>query len=255
MLLCLYRHPTVAPDAPRLGVVRGDDVVDVNLACLTSMASHMRPKRAADIANALAPSDLLSFLEGGRHSWTALAESLVRLGRTLDVGIRGPDGEDIVIPKSAVRLVPIVPPAAGWSSQALGTWDTMPVPSPGAETIVALHTDGQAYLPEYHAIMGASVADASPEEALASVSMVAVVRPSRAESSCLMYRLPSVPDDEPDVIDTVVRAVVAASRARTVYVGDVVRCGPSMLRRTIDLREPAVTVDLAAAENDIVPSV
>ena len=253
MLLCLYRHPDVTPDVARLGLVRDDDVVDVHLACSTSMAAHMKPKRAVEIANALAPPDLLGFLEGGRHSWNALADSLERLGEALQVGLLGPEGEPVVMAKDDVRLVPIVPPAAGWSSTELGMWDTSPVPSPGSNTIVALHTDGQAYLPEYLAVIGSTAESVSVRNALEAVALVGVVRPSRPESACLLHRMPAIIDEELDLDTTIASAVAAASATRTLYPGDVVRCGPPMVVRNLDLRGARAAVDLTD-EADILPS-
>jgi hypothetical protein len=113
-LLCLYRHPTAAPDLPRLGLLRHDDVVDVHLACFTSLSGHMKLRRAEEIATALAPPSLLAFLEGGRHSWNALRDSIERLGDALVLGLAAPTGDDVVVDKAAATLVPLLPPGAGW---------------------------------------------------------------------------------------------------------------------------------------------
>lgn len=251
MLLCLYRHPVVTPDRPRLAMVRPDDIVDINLAAVASMVPNMKPRRAVEIADALVPADLLSFLEGGRPSWNALADTLERLGDDLQLGLETPDDEQVVLPKPGIRLVPVVPPAAGWSSEALGAWTTMPIPSPGSTTIVGLHTNGQAYLPEYFAVLGSPVVDVSPAEGWAAVSLVAVVRPSRPESACMLHRPPALPDDELDLVPTISTAVAAASAIRTLYTGDVVRCGPAIVQRSFDLR----TAPTARTEaSDIVPS-
>ena len=251
MQFALYRHPTLDPDVPRLGLVTANDIVDVNLACLVSMVGHMKPKRAEEIAAALAPSDLVSFLEGGRPSWHALRDSLERLGDTLDSELESPGGDLVVVPKATARLVPLVPPAAGWSEEAVGEWATTPVPSPGSTTIVALHTDGQAYLPEYLGVVGVTAAALSVDEALEAIALVAIVRPSRPESSCILHETGDMPRDEPGLATTVARAVAAASASRTLYPGDVVRCGPPIVVRqieldTLDLRQMTVA--------DIVPS-
>lgn len=252
MQLCLYRHPTVTPDTPRLGVVREDTVVDVHLACLVSMTGHMKPRRAQEIATALAPPDLLGFVEGGRHAWNALGDGLVRLGRTVTPALEGPAGEPVVVLKGEVRLVPLIPPAAGWSGEAMGAWATTPVASPGSSTVVALHTDGQAYLPEYLAVVGRTAASVTAPEALGTIAFVASVRPSQPESACILHRPDSLPDDEPELPSTVARAVAAASRARTLYPGDVVRCGPPIVSRHVDLR-PEVVIELDL-DSDIVPT-
>ena len=251
MQLCLYRHPAVTPDVARLGLVREDVVVDVNLACLVSMTGHMKPRRAQEIAMALAPPDLLGFVEGGRHAWNALGDSIERLGDALVLGLEAPGGEPVVVLKGEVRLVPLVPPAAGWSGEAVGQWASTPVSTPGSSTVVALHTDGQAYLPEYLGVVGATVASLKVAEGLAAVAFVAAVRPSQPESACLLHRPDDLPDDEPELPSTLARAVAAASGNRTLYPGDVVRCGPPVLSRSIDLRQ-RVTLDLDT--EDIVPS-
>ena len=247
MLLCLYRHPVVTPGEARLGLVREDDIVDVHLACLASLVGHMKPRRAIEIATALAPSDLLGFLEGGRHSWNALADSLDRLGGSLGPELLAPEGEAVVVPKRDARLVPIVPAAAGWSSEALGAWEATPIPSPGSSTVVALHTDGRAYLPEYFAVIGSTADHLSIDEALEKVALVAVVRPSRPETAALLHRLPDLPAEEIDLEVTVAAAVSAASANRVLYAGDVVRCGPAMVTRAFDLRDHKT----AAAPSDI----
>ena len=274
MRFCLYRHATLTPDQPRLGLLRSTDVVDVHGVCAVSLLGHMRPRRAMEIADALCPPDLLSFLEGGRHAWNALQDSLKRLGPRLDIAPPlGPGGEDIVLPKEEVRLVPLVPSGAGWATTTFGEWGTAPIPAPGSEVVVALHTDGRAYLPEYLAVIGASIEPFDAGSAVAAVGLVAVVRPSRPESACILLPPDEAEAEEPGVAEALSAAVLAASRTRTLLVGDVVRTGPAVVAvpkratavattptptsLTVDLTD-AATVDLragaGAGADEIVPS-
>src|SRR5690349_19089632 len=109
MRFCLY-EPDVASRVPRLGLLQGESVVDVHLACQTSMVEHMTPKRAREIARALCPSDLVGFLENGRHGWNALDDSLRRLGAQLgDPDLVAPTGDPVVRRLRDVRVVPVVP--------------------------------------------------------------------------------------------------------------------------------------------------
>lgn len=253
MLLCLYRHPGL-PDAARLGLVASDSIVDVHLACLTSLAGHMKPRRAHEIADALAPAELLRFVEGGRHSWNALRDSLDRLGASLGPDLLSPDGLAVMVEKIHVRFVPLLPAAAGWSSEPVGRWEPVPVPSPGSSTSVLLHTDGRAYLPEYLAVIGATVAEVAEEDAMEAVALIAAVRPSRPQSSALLHRPPELPADEPELEATVATAVAAASRQHALFAGDVVRCGPAVVDRPVDIRDRDVAPMPARRGAEIVPA-
>lgn len=255
MLLTLYRHPALSPGVTRLGLVRDDLIVDVNLACLTSMEGLMKPKRAREIADALAPADLIGFVEGGRHSWHALRDSLDRLGETLTPDLRSPEGVPVVIAKSDARLVPLVPSAAGWTAEAFGQWEATPIPSPGSDVVVALHTDGRAYLPEYFAVVGANTANVAPDDAFDAIAFVAVVRPSRPETAALLHPVDNVPRHDGDLELTIAGAVAAASRNRPLFAGDVVRCGPSMVAGLVDLRDPVTVASAGPDPGDIVPLV
>ena len=252
MLLCLYRHPVVTPDVARMGVAQEDTVIDVHLACMMSMLDHMKPRRAAEIATALAPPDLLTFLEGGRHSWNALHDSLDRLGDALQIGLETTDEEQVVLSKGDVRLVPIVPPGTGWSSETVGQWASMPVGAPGSSAVVALHTNGRAHLPEYLAVIGTTANSIAVSDAMAAVALVAIARPSRPESACLLHPVGHLPADETDIVEIISSAVSQASEHRTLYTGDVVRCGPALVDTNFDLRESR-RLRRAAAE-DILPT-
>lgn len=246
--LCLYRHPTLTPETPRLGLLRTTDVVDVHGVCAASLRGHMRPRRAAEIADALCPPDLLSFLEGGRHAWNALRDSLDRLGPRLDVSPpTTPEGDAIVVPKGHVRLSPVVPAGAGWAGTTFGEWGTTPIPAPGSEVVVALHTDGRAYLPEYLAVVGAPVEPFDAGSAGAAVGLVVIVRPSQPQTACILLTPDEAEAEEAGVSASIAAAVLAASRNRTLLVGDVVRTGPPVMSTPAPGRHAALRIDLTEA--------
>jgi hypothetical protein len=251
VLLCLYRHP-LTPDRPRLGLVRRNDIVDVHLACAVSMSDHMKPRRAHEIASSLAPPDLLSFLEGGKHSWNALCDSLVRLGRTLETRTTTAEGVPFVVPKEEAVLVPLAPAAVGWAEGASG-WTVTPVPAQGSDAIVAMHSECRTYLPEYLAVIGTGVHAVEADKALDAARFLAVVRPSRPDSASVLYPMADVSSHDVD-LDAVARAIARASQERTLFVGDIVRCGPELVTSTIDLRDRVndamTSIDLTL---DIVP--
>jgi acylpyruvate hydrolase len=59
----------------RFGTVVGDYMVDLNLAC-TSLMDKEGVFRSCEVADALVPSDLVRFLQGGERSWNMLGEVL-----------------------------------------------------------------------------------------------------------------------------------------------------------------------------------
>ncbi|HVF31436.1 MAG TPA: hypothetical protein VM933_00255 [Acidimicrobiales bacterium] len=238
MRFCLFETGGAsAIPTPRLGLLRGEQVVDVHLACQASMVDHMVPRRAREIARALCPPDLPGFLENGLHGWNALDDSLRRLGDRLgDPDLRTPDGEPVVRSVADVRVVPVVP----WQLRYRdglgqgGSWRSLSVPG----TTSTLHTDGRAYVPEYLAVIGAPAEDLDPADAWAAVALVSETRPTDAVDAAVLCTPDELTGDE-GLRATVTAAVSEASAHRTILVGDVVRTGLALAGdlAEVDLRD------------------
>jgi hypothetical protein len=233
MRFCLFL-PDAAAVAPRLGLLDGDVVVDVHLACQTSMVDHMAPKRAREIARALCPPDLVGFLENGRHGWNALDDSLRRLGERLtDPELVAPSGEPVVHRLSDVRVVPVVPWQVryGAATEAAGRWRVLTVPG----TPSTLHTDGRGYLPEYLAVIGAPAERLDVDEAWEAVALVTETRPTDAVDAAVLRTPDELTSDDDVLRTTVAEAVAAASVERRLLVGDVVRTGLALVAHLVDI--------------------
>src|ERR1051325_7950425 len=91
----------------RVGVLRGDRVVDVNIAYVRWLSDHgeSQPRRLAD---AQVPPDMAAFLEGGSSAMAAARRALDHMA-TLGPAPQGPSGETIVHSVDAVRLAAPLP--------------------------------------------------------------------------------------------------------------------------------------------------
>lgn len=241
MRFCLF-EPGGADVPARLGLLRPDDtLVDVHAACVTSMADHMAPKRAREIGRALCPSDLLAFLENGRHAWNALDDSLRRLdGRLGEEGLVSPYGDPVVHRLDAVRVVPVVPWPLRYAGGDRAQWRALTVPGVGA----TLHSDGRPYLPEYLAVIGAPGEHLSEEEAWDCVALVSETRPSDAVDAAVLRTSDELTDGDGLLRTTVSEAVAEASAHRRLLVGDVVRTGLELVAHLVD-------IDLTEAETPV----
>ena len=241
-----------AVGAARLGVLHGDDrVIDAHAACFTSLAGHMAPKRAAEIAMALCPPDLVAFLESGRHAWNALGDSLDRLGPRLgDLSTETPTGDPVVWAFDDVRIRPVV----GWALRAAPAarghgFRTMDVPGLDGGTPFQLHTDGRAFLPEYLVVIGKAAEEVDEESAWDHVALVTETRPTDPIDAAVL-RTPDELGARDEVLrGTVAAAVSVASRHAPLEVGDVVRTGLALVANLVDLtveeREPIRLTDEA----------
>ena len=72
MRLVTFRH---GHETGRLGAVVGDDVVDLNAGC-ARMLNARGLRRFEEAARAVAPADMIGFLDGGQESLAAAAETL-----------------------------------------------------------------------------------------------------------------------------------------------------------------------------------
>ena len=237
MRFCLF-EPDGGSPRPRLGLLQAGTVVDVHAACVTSMVDHMTPKRAREIAGSLCPSDLLAFLENGRHAWNALADSLRRLDGRLDgTDLVSPDGEPVVRPLDDVRIVPVVPWQVRYGGSVTdgGTWRGLPVPGSSA----TLHSDGRAYLPEYLAVVGTLTHQISADDAWDCVALVSETRPTDAIDAAVLRTPDELTADDEILRTTVAAAVAEASAPRALLVGDVVRTGLGLVAHLVDVDLPA----------------
>ena len=238
MRFCLFQSGSTAPSRTgpaRLGLLAGEWVVDVHGACLASLAAHMSSRRAAEIAEALCPSDLQLFLENGRHGRTALDDSLARLGDgLLAPELATPAGDPVVHPLDAVRLVPLVPWELRYTAGVSGEWQSVDIPVPEGSTPAMLHTDSRPFMPEYLAVVGKAAEALDPAAALDHVAMVAECRPSDPLDAAIFATLDEHADDE-ELQEALAGAVSDASKHALLHVGDVVRTGRAplgSLRRT-----------------------
>ncbi len=107
MKLVSFRIHTPIGNFLRVGALHGQMILDLNMAYARMLADQgeAQPYR---LANAIVPSVMLEFLEGGPSSMTAARQALdyvIPLGPS----IRGPEGEMIAYTDTAVRTMPPLP--------------------------------------------------------------------------------------------------------------------------------------------------
>jgi hypothetical protein len=245
MRFCLFESGSTDGNVaakPRLGLLRHDDtLVDVHAACVTSMADLMAPKRAREIGRALCPSDLLAFLENGRHAWNALDDSLRRLdGRLDEDGLTSPYGDAVIRRVDGVRVVPVVPWPLRYTGGDTGRWRALTVAGTGS----TLHSDGRPYLPEYLAVIGTPGEQLSVDEAWDCVALVSETRPSDPIDAAVLRTPDELTSDDVVLRAAVAEAVAEASAHRRLLVGDVVRTGLELVAHLVD-------IDLTEAETPV----
>ncbi len=98
MRLCTFEVATHVGKHRRVGLLAGDKIVDVNFAA-AACCGEAQPQRWAD---AMAPSDMLSFLQAGERAMRQAAALTIPTGR-------GPNDETLVYDRSDVRLLAPVP--------------------------------------------------------------------------------------------------------------------------------------------------
>lgn len=240
--------------------MRGGAIVDVHAACVASLVTHMTPRRASEIARALCPPDLVGFLENGRHARNALHDSLARLGERLDdPTLAAPTGEPVVVRFVDARIEPVVPWRARIGGGYPGVWQQIPVPGRDGSPRFVLHSDGRAVVPEYLAVIGVAGDHVGLDEAWSHVAAVTETRPSDALDAALLHTSDDASLDDGVVRARVTSAVVSASAAAPLLVGDVVRTGVPVasldLTETATARpvEPAGAAITLDAYGDILP--
>lgn len=91
----------------RIGAIVGDRIIDLNLATRLHLAAGGETGRAAEIADALVPPDMIAFLTGGALSRRAADDALAHIARTGQT--LGPAGEVIAHPLADTVLAAPVP--------------------------------------------------------------------------------------------------------------------------------------------------
>ena len=104
MKLVTYADPA-GHGAQHIGAVSGDQVVDLNAALAAQLAQSSQANRAADIADALIPADMLGFLQGGSMSMDHACRAL----EFAEKGAEGASGQPLMQALAAVRLLAPVP--------------------------------------------------------------------------------------------------------------------------------------------------
>ena len=231
MRFCLFDAGGSLTFRARLGLLRGTEVVDVHAACLASLAGHMSARRAGEIASALCPPDLLEFLENGRHGWTALNESLARLGDRLDdPALTTPGGLPVKWQMHDIQVLPLVPWRIRYAHGPVGGWRGVDLP-PSAEGVVTatLHTDGRPFIPEFLAVIGELADGVAASEVWEHVALVTEIRPSDPVDAAVLRTVDDLGPDDQLLRNTVAVAVAEASRRSPLLVGDIVRTGQPVL--------------------------
>ncbi|MHB2026330.1 MAG: fumarylacetoacetate hydrolase family protein [Elusimicrobiota bacterium] len=110
MKLVSFEIKTALGSFERLGALWKDFVADLNFAC--ALRLEARGKTAPrSLAQAIAPADMLDFLDGGKDCLAAAKESLGFLDEfpRADELLRGSNGERILYRESEIRLLAPVP--------------------------------------------------------------------------------------------------------------------------------------------------
>lgn len=107
MKLVTFEIATALGPVERIGALRGDGIVDLNMACAAHLTATGRTGRAREIADALVPPDMIAFFAGGEMSRRAANDALAFVD---DNGVTaGPHGETVKFALGDVCLLAPVP--------------------------------------------------------------------------------------------------------------------------------------------------
>lgn len=111
MRLCTFEADSRFGPLDRLGLLTPQgNVLDINFAYALALIEREDHPRAYELADVIAPPEMMGFLENGAFGRRAVEETLRHLGpRVDDVGLTGLDGEQIIFPLSQVRLLAPLP--------------------------------------------------------------------------------------------------------------------------------------------------
>lgn len=107
MKLVTFEVATLAGPIQRIGAMIDDTVVDLNFACRAHLAAGGQTGRAAEIADALVPPDMIAFLAGGHMSRKAADDALSFLAETGQE--QTTDGAALIHQTDALTLLAPIP--------------------------------------------------------------------------------------------------------------------------------------------------
>src|SRR5438876_6625483 len=106
MKLCTFEVQTPVGRRSRLGAVTEQGIVDLNFAC-ARLLFRKGETRPYDLADVLAPDNMLDFLRGGKTAMEAAAQALDSLREgSPEIGTKG---EAVVYLEGDVRLLAPLP--------------------------------------------------------------------------------------------------------------------------------------------------
>lgn len=108
MKLGSFEVETILGRHTRLGAYTGERVIDLNAACAAHLQNEGRTGRASEMANAVVPSDMLSFLQGGDVS-LGYANSALAYAVSLKHDAVGLQGERLSYGLDEVKLLAPLP--------------------------------------------------------------------------------------------------------------------------------------------------
>ena len=114
MKLCTFEVRSRFGSVERVGMVsEGGRILDANLAYALMLAERDGHPAAYDLAEAMVPEEMIDFLRNGEVARNALEETAAWLRETgdgnADVGLTGPEGEQLAYEPGEVRLLAPLP--------------------------------------------------------------------------------------------------------------------------------------------------
>ena len=110
MKLVTYEVSTAMGPLSRIGAVSREKVIDLNLAYALYLMDNKKSGRPHELAAAVVPPDMVSFLKSGKQGMEASATTIDYIaGKRSKATITGPSGEKIIYDLSEIKLKAPVP--------------------------------------------------------------------------------------------------------------------------------------------------
>jgi 2-keto-4-pentenoate hydratase/2-oxohepta-3-ene-1,7-dioic acid hydratase in catechol pathway len=110
MKLMTFEVSTAIGPVLRIGAINGDKIIDLNFGYISYLADNNKIGRPYELAAALVPPDMISFLRSGKQGMEAAETTVDYVARKrLKAPITGPRGEGIVYNTTDVKLKAPVP--------------------------------------------------------------------------------------------------------------------------------------------------